>query len=788
MNPTGTARVDLHCHSTASEVSKLGVQRSLGLPECATPPQEVYELAKRRGMDLVTITDHDTIEGCLSISGFPDAFISEELTVWFRDEPQAVHVLCLGITPDDHEWLQAHNGDLEACASYLHENEIACSLAHPFYAVEAPLTPEHRRRLAQLFPVWETRNGSRARELNMPAAIYIETHGGTGTGGSDDHAGVDIGRTYTETPLAATPEEFLRHIREGRAEAHGQQGSAAKWAHTAMALATRALLLKDAASNGYANGNRGLATLDPGAALKMAERVMSEGGIRHGSVAGDLGPGDARALLAAFTDSIGLDLHGRALIDHMQSEDFSHAELERRARRAHERKLHSAVEAAVERFSAEDSGQNFGAAALDTGTELFEAAIPALPYAPAAAFLGKEKQKLTPDDGPKRVALVSDAIGAVHGVSHTIEQLRELGVPGHEVEVIGTDRNVDRRLPAAAEVEVPFYAGLEIGVPSLPGMVEVLAEGRFDLVHVTAPGPAAVIATLIARIMELPVIGSWHTELGAYAGLRSSSRELEHGVDAALSIFYRQCARVLSPSPASDDSLARLGVERDRIGRWGRGVDTSRFDPKLRDPDGFRTTASSASRPGAADEIKVIYVGRQTKEKGAELLADSFLRAHEADPRLHLLLGGGGPEEGYLRERLGDSATFLGWLDGDDLPRAYASADIFLFTSRTDTFGQVLVEAGASGLPVVAVAEGGPASIVADGETGRLCEPDADLIAAALLQLADAPAYRAKLGRQGLTAARARTWEAAMAQLEDGYAAVLEPEPSADRIALAQVA
>src|SRR5919106_889831 len=246
MNPLATTRVDLHCHSTASEISKLGIQMSLGLPECATPPEEVYELAKRRGMDFVTITDHDTIEGCLEIAHREDVFISEELTAWFRGEPQAVHLLCLGITPDDHEWLQAHRRDLEGCAEYLHSNGITCSLAHPFYAVEAPLSPGHRRHLAELFPVWETRNGSRARELNMPAAIYIETHGGTGTGGSDDHAGVDIGRTFTETPPAEAPEEFLRHLREGRAEPHGEQGSAGKWAHSALVLATRALLLKDA--------------------------------------------------------------------------------------------------------------------------------------------------------------------------------------------------------------------------------------------------------------------------------------------------------------------------------------------------------------------------------------------------------------------------------------------------------------------------------------------------------------------------------------------------------------
>jgi glycosyltransferase involved in cell wall biosynthesis/predicted metal-dependent phosphoesterase TrpH len=758
MNPIATTRVDLHCHSTASEISKLGIQRSLGLPECATPPEEVYELAKRRGMDFVTITDHDTIDGCLEIADRDDVFISEELTAWFRGEPQAVHLLCFGISLDDHAWLQEHNRDLEACAEYLHSREISCSLAHPFYAVEAPLSPAHRSKLAQLFPVWETRNGSRARELNMPAAIYIETHGGTGTGGSDDHAGVDIGRTFTETPPAATPEEFLRHIREGRAEARGEQGSAAKWAHAAMALGTRALLLKDAASN----GNSQVGEPDPDAILKIAQRVMSEGDVRSGESAGDLGPEDARALLNAFVAAVGVE-PGRALIEHMQADDFSHAELARRARRIHESRLREVVEQTIEDLGSGGEPSELAARAVETGRNLFRAAIPAIPYAPAAAFLGKEKAKLTPAEGPKRVALVADAIGGVHGVTHTIERIRELGVPGYEVEVIGTDRNVDRRLSAVAEVEIPFYAGLEIGVPSLPAMVEVLAEGRFDAVHVTAPGPAGVTAALIARIMGLPVLGSWHTELGAYAGLRSSSRELEQGMDIALSLFYRQCGRVLSPSPASDESLVRLGVDRAAIGRWGRGVDTSRFDPALRDANSY---------PG---EIRVLYVGRLTREKGVDLLADSFIRAHDADPRLHLLLAGGGPEEGMLRERLGDRATFLGWLDGDDLPRAYASADIFLFCSRTDTFGQVLVEAGASGLACVAVDEGGPSSIVADGETGRLCEPDAGMLAAAIRQLADSPAWRAKLGRQGLAAARARTWEAAMAQLADGYDRVTVP-------------
>ena len=329
------SRADLHVHSEASQESRLGVQRALGLPECATPPEEAYELAKRRGMDFVTLTDHDTIAGALLLAErHDDAFVSEELTTWFRGEPQAVHVLCLGITPDDHDRLQARAADVEAVAEYLHEHEIACALAHPFYAVTAPLTPRHRRRLAQLFPVWETRNGSRAPELNSPAAVYIDTHGGIGIGGTDDHAGVDIGRTYTETPRADDAEAFLANVRTGLATARGEQGSAARWTHAAMALTIRAL----------GRGDDAGPAPDPMAVLRMVERVVSEGDSRGGAAGGDLGPEDARALLRAWLRSVELDdVREHELLEILQADDFHHAALGRRARRCHERALRHAV-------------------------------------------------------------------------------------------------------------------------------------------------------------------------------------------------------------------------------------------------------------------------------------------------------------------------------------------------------------------------------------------------------------------------------------------------------------
>ncbi len=754
----GTTRVDMHCHSTASQQSRLGVQRAVGLPECATPPEEIYALAKRRGMDFVTITDHDTIAGVLEIADRPDVFVSEELTAHFRGEQQAVHVLCYGISPADHEWLQAHRGDVELCAAYMFEREITCALAHPYYTVGAPLTARHRRRLAELFAVWEIRNGARARELNRPAATYVVTRDGIGIGGSDDHAGVDIGRTFTEAPGARTPEELLAHVRAGNVLARGAHGSAAKWAHAAIALAVRSLGL-DAADGGDARP-------DPMRVLAMISRLLREGDVRHGPAGGDLSPEDARCLLRAWLSAVELDhLDERALIAHMQQDSFSHSGLYRRACRVHEHKLRAAVETAV------------GAASGHTDVRgaaegVFEACIATIPYAPATAFLANEQAKLAAipyavgtrsghargEDGePPRVAIVVDGIGSTHGVTRTIAEIRQRGVPGFEIEVLGTDPEVDRRLSAVTEVEVPFYPGLRIGVPSLPAVVQTLADGCFDAVHVCSPGPAGVFGALVARALGLPLVGSYHTELTAYAGLRSGDPRVADAMALAVSAFYGACDVVLSPSPAADGALAAIGLGSASVLRWDRGVDTSRFHPALREARAPR------------DSIDVLYAGRLTLEKGVELLADAFLQAHAREPRLRLVLAGGGPEQERLRRRLGGYASFLGWLDGDRLARAYANADIFLFPSATDTFGQVILEAQASGLPVVAVEEGGPLSLIENRVSGLLCQGDAEELASAVSELAGSRPLREQLAAGALHSVRMRTWEHTLERLAGGY-------------------
>jgi len=237
---------------------------------------------------------------------------------------------------------------------------------------------------------------------------------------------------------------------------------------------------------------------------------------------------------------------------------------------------------------------------------------------------------------------------------------------------------------------------------------------------------------------------------------------------AVLAKFYSQCQVVLSPSRAADESLRELGIPDDRIGRWDRGVDLDRFNPARYAPGILPTTHSELGV-----RFNVLYAGRLSSEKGIDLLAEAFLIARDHDPRLHLVLAGRGPEEDALRHRLGSAATFLGWVEGDRLAQVYASADLFMFASTTDTFGQVILEAQASGLPVLAVDAGGPAELIEDGRSGCLVHPDPESLAGALRGLSRREAIRERLATGGLLSVRERSWQRSLDQLAQGYSRAL---------------
>ena len=386
---------------------------------------------------------------------------------------------------------------------------------------------------------------------------------------------------------------------------------------------------------------------------------------------------------------------------------------------------------------------------------LFDSCIAAIPYAPATAFLANEKAKLDTrraDGETPRVAMLADGIGSTHGVTRVIEEIRQRGVPGFEIEVLGTDPNVDRRLSAVAEFDVPYYPGLQIGVPSLSAAVQTLADGCFDLIHVCSPGPVGVAGALVSRGLGLPLVGSYHTELTAYAGLRSGERGVAEVMAFGVARSTARATWCSRPARHPTRRWPRWGWLAQRggaLGSWRRQRPLRSGAARRRRPC---RTPSTCSTPGASPARRGPTCSPTPSCRRARSTRGCSSCSPAADP-----------SRSCLRERVGDAATFLGWLEGDELARAYASADIFLFPSRTDTFGQVILEAQASGLPVLAVAAGGPLSLIEDGVSGLLRAPDAGALAEAaagaggLAAAARAPGPgRPCLGQGAHVGARAR--------------------------------
>ena len=232
------SKVDLHVHSRFSKRPSQWVLQKLGCPESFSEPRRVYDAAKARGMTMVTITDHNTIAGCLEIADLPGVFLSEEVTAYFPDDGCKVHVLAHNITEAQHRDIQKVRENLFDLVGYLNHERIHHTLAHPLFPVNDRLSMEHIEVLLLLFKNFEVNGARGIRQNDALRAVLsglgpafmeamIVKHGYEPpfsrpwiknlTGGSDDHSSLTIAHTYTQVENADSPEAFLRGICEGAA-------------------------------------------------------------------------------------------------------------------------------------------------------------------------------------------------------------------------------------------------------------------------------------------------------------------------------------------------------------------------------------------------------------------------------------------------------------------------------------------------------------------------------------------------------------------------------------------
>lgn len=376
-----------------------------------------------------------------------------------------------------------------------------------------------------------------------------------------------------------------------------------------------------------------------------------------------------------------------------------------------------------------------------------------------------------------RVGLFTDNdFSKVNGVTTTLRAVlrhlpADISARVYTADDEGRDDADYLSLPAPG-VGIPFYPEMRMHWPRFAAFLARARADRLDLIHYTTPGPVGLAARFVAWRMGIPMVGSFHTLLAEYATVLSGSRQLGQAMRVYQRWAYGRCRTVLAPSDATRRLLVDAGFAPDRLRVWARGVDTDIFTPDRRSP--ARRTAWGARR----DVPVVAYVGRISREKGLDDLPalSRWLRA-QGQPH-QLLFVGDGPMRAEL-EAACPEAIFTGKVPHDEVPSLLASADLFYFPSRTDTFGNVVLEAQACGVPVIVTDEGGPREAVIHGETGLVCGRGSRFtLALALELLLRDHARRIQMGVAARRAALARSWPRALAPLFDTWRITADSTPA----------
>jgi phosphatidylinositol alpha 1,6-mannosyltransferase len=332
------------------------------------------------------------------------------------------------------------------------------------------------------------------------------------------------------------------------------------------------------------------------------------------------------------------------------------------------------------------------------------------------------------------------------------------------------------RVRQVRSVAFPLYRDYRVSVPWGHGVSAELDEFAPDIVHVASPTPLAVWAQSYCAARGIPVVATFHTNFVAYFRHYGVPRLAGLGW-GWLQWFYRRCSATFAPSRTIQRELEERGVPNVRI--WSRGIDTQRFSP------GNRDAALRAGLGVDAERPLLLLVSRLVKEKdlGDLIGVDAWLR--DRGVRYRLALVGDGPMRAELEAALPD-AHFAGQQRGAELARWYASADVFVFPSTTETFGNVVLESLASGVPAVVVDRGGPQDLIDDGVTGSIARSnDVQDIAEKVAALLTHRHVRERMAEAARSSAEGREWRVINRRLLEDYRKIIagRPEPKTEEVA-----
>jgi glycosyltransferase involved in cell wall biosynthesis len=745
-----------------------------------------------------------------------------------------MHVLVWGIDRARHEQLQSLAENIYDVAEYIEANRVAHAVAHPIYRQNDRLERWHLERLILLFKGFECLNGAHSplhREAFEPLLDRLtkqeierlsETHDlqprwpmpwfKSRTAGSDDHGLLNVGRTWTEfPPHVATTDDVLECLRDGVCRPGGESGSSPKLAHTFYSVAVRYytnhILTPSKAAPNFATtvlqtiaGERRAPTKRELAKHYVKSKLRKLGRRLTSPFRREPEPVYGTALLKKLF----LDSARKHFREHPRLCEIVEKGLPPLGEHEEMFRFVSQINRDVTRGVAEAIDRSFEEASFTGLFDTIGAAVAQhfvlAPYYFTTFHQNKERhllREITRQQEPKRaealrIGLFTDTFDEINGVARFVRDMSEQAQQLERCLTVHTccenpraesprlSRGLCRKnfVPLLSR-PLPYYDQLRLNLPPLLEILEWGDAQQFDAIHVSTPGPMGLCGWLVAKMLRVPLVATYHTDFPAYLDRLARDHRVTNGTVAYMKWFYAgQASAVFTRSSAYRFNLRDLGVAEDRLRAIVPGVNTQKFNPAHRD-------SSAWADLGVREPRKLLYVGRVSVEKNLPLLADAFRRLCAARRDTALVLAGEGPYLQKMRQQLaGLPACFLGAQDDARLGVLYASSDLFVFPSRTDTLGQVVMEAQSSGLPALVSNEGGPKEMVDHDASGLvLTSDDPQTWCDAIAKLLDDEPRRLRMSANAVTRASryslARTFESFWSD----HVSVVEPPTAREEVA-----
>ncbi len=713
------SRVDLHVHSKFSKHPSEWILQRLGTAESYTEPDFIYHKLLERGMDFITITDHNQIEGALYLRNlYPEkVIVGVEATSYFPEDGCKVHILIYDITEAQFKEINVLRNNIYELRDYIKKNKLAYSVAHATFSVDGKIKVEHLEKLILLFDVFEGINGARSKKHNelwtsilksltkndidklyekhkiepMSDDPWIKGF----TGGSDDHAGLFLGRTYTEVE-ASNKEEFIAKLKDKKTIAFGRHND-----YLGLAFAIYKIAYEFSKSKNKIKIKSIFSTLNS-LVFEKRQMTLSE---------------RLKLKLYNYRKKNKLDKILVGFIDKMRKLNLKENELDTKLNFIYEDivKISDELIKSVI-YSVRNAINKADLYKLLKGISL---ALPAtfivMPFISAFKHLFGNLDlifKLNDNLGKesllknKKILWFTDTINDLNGVSTTLKNIGYVSYRlNKELKIVSSllHEEIDDSLPpnlinipSVFHFKMPFYEKLNIKIPSILSAIKMIYEYEPDEIYISTPGPVGLLGLLAANLLGVNSTGIYHTDFYMEAKHIVKEESIENLLESYIKWFYNNMTRIKVPTNEYINVLKERGYTR-KMEVFERGIDLTKF----------LTVQGKKDRK----KYNIFYVGRVSKDKGMEFLEEIYKALHKEIKNFDLIVVGDGPYLDEMKKRA-RNIIFTGKVENSKLPELLRNAHLFLFPSTTDTFGMAVLEAIACGVPCIVSDIGGPKEII----------------------------------------------------------------------------